>query len=172
MLVACTLWVLMDQTPDVIERLGDKEKLFCLEYLKDLAPGPAAQRAGYAKSYGTSLLQRDEIRAAVEYLQMQRASQVGIDVNLVLTEVLALAREARSKQLYSDATAAYKVVLAHLGSKPGDAGKGAMIQINIGRDERDEKLERDKKLDSSATLILGRTDGARPIQIIAQEPRA
>lgn len=151
--------------------LTDKERQFCLEYLKDLSPAQAALRAGYSKSYGADLVKRAEIDRAIQFLMVERAKSVGVDAVQVVEEVLAMARELRSRQLWTESIQAYKLVLSHLGGEKGGGGSATAIQINIGRDATDKELERNKELDGSATLILGRPHGAGAIQLPARQSR-
>lgn len=149
--------------------LNDKESLFVLEYMKDLSPKAAAVRAGYSEGHGSELMRRERIQQAVNYALVQRAQAAGADAVAVVQEVLAMARECRTRQLWDEATRAYKLVLAHLGEGKGSGG-GNSINIFIGRDDTDKELAGRKELDSTAAVISGRLNGAGALQLPAREP--
>lgn len=51
--------------------LTDRQKRFVEEYLLDLSPPKAAERAGYPKDMGTALLSRPEVQHAIQDLSQE-----------------------------------------------------------------------------------------------------
>lgn len=71
-----------------MSRLNDKQRLFCLEYLKDLNATQAAIRAGYSEktagSQGFDLLKKPEIQEEITKAKLERMEEVKIDSDYVL----------------------------------------------------------------------------------------
>ena len=76
--------------------LGPKQARFVEEYLKDLNATQAAERAGYsaktAASQGGRLLHNVEVSKAIEDGCAARAKRTGITADVILGELLRLAR--------------------------------------------------------------------------------
>lgn len=76
------------------QKLNDKQKLFVLEYLKDLNATQAAIRAGYsektAKSQGGRLLTNVIIKDQIEKAKATRQEAVKIDADYVLRQAVKL----------------------------------------------------------------------------------
>jgi phage terminase small subunit len=76
--------------------LSPKQALFCREYLVDLNATQAAERAGYsaatARAQGARLLTKVDIAAEVERLGAEREKRTEITADVVLRELLAIAR--------------------------------------------------------------------------------
>ncbi|MEW5251472.1 terminase small subunit [Microbulbifer sp. 2201CG32-9] len=68
--------------------LKDKQKLFVIEYLKDLNATQAAIRAGYSKrtahSQGPRLLENVGVKAAIEKARESRSERTQVDADYVL----------------------------------------------------------------------------------------
>lgn len=64
--------------------LSDAEKVFVLEYLRDLSPPAAAVRAGFPGYMGSRLLRRPHVRDAVAGAMAQRSVRVGVNADRVL----------------------------------------------------------------------------------------
>lgn len=73
-------------------KLTDKQKMFCREYLIDLNATQAAMRAGYSKktagSISTENLQKPLIQAELARLMDKRAAKVEISAEYVLQTIL------------------------------------------------------------------------------------
>lgn len=67
--------------------LDPKRRLFVKQYLVDLAPTRAAERAGFAASQGTKLLREPEVARAVEMALQKREAQIERTAERVLEEV-------------------------------------------------------------------------------------
>ena len=76
------------------QKLNDKQKLFVLEYLKDLNATQAAIRAGYsektAKQQGSRLLTNADILKQVEQAKAARQEAVKVDADYVLQQAVKL----------------------------------------------------------------------------------
>jgi phage terminase small subunit len=68
-----------------------KRLRFIEEYLVDLNPRAAAQRAGYAAAVGYNLLYKPEVAAAVREAQAERTRRTRIGVDRVVRELAAVA---------------------------------------------------------------------------------
>lgn len=81
-----------------------KQQQFVREYLIDLNATKAADRAGYKQphSQGHRLLENVEIAAAVQHAMNQRAEKTGITSEVVLQELLRLARVDISEAFNED----------------------------------------------------------------------
>jgi len=80
---------------DAQDRLRPRQARFVAEYLLDLNATQAAVRAGYgarnAKSQGSRLLKRDDVRAAVDAAIAARARRIEVSQDRVLLEYARLA---------------------------------------------------------------------------------
>jgi len=79
----------------VKKQLSPRQRLFVLEYLKDLNATQAAIRAGYSKrtaeQLGYRLLRNVQIKTAIARAQKKRAQRLEISADRVLQEVASLA---------------------------------------------------------------------------------
>lgn len=75
-------------TPDPLDNLEPKQRLFVAEYLKDLNAKQAAIRAGYsektAKQQGSRLLTNVDVQAALSAAQAARIEKVEADADFLL----------------------------------------------------------------------------------------
>jgi len=75
--------------------LTDQQRLFVLEYLKDLNATKAAIRAGYspkcAHSRGSKLMSTPEVRAEIQKAMDKRARKLELTTERVLEEIAAIA---------------------------------------------------------------------------------
>ena len=67
--------------------VSDKERVFILEYLKDLSLRDAAVRAGMPPWMGARLMQRKHVKAAVQMAMAERSVRVGINTDRVLASL-------------------------------------------------------------------------------------
>jgi phage terminase small subunit len=81
--------------------LNDKQERFCREYVKDLNGTQAAIRAGYstktAREQASQLLTKLHIQARVKELQAKVVNKLEITSEMILQEILLLARCDLSK---------------------------------------------------------------------------
>ena len=88
--------------------LTEKQKLFCLEYLKDLNGTRAAVRAGYSENSASEqayqLLQQRNIQEEIRELNEQRMQRVQVDSDFVIKELLSIANDTLSNYLTLSAT--------------------------------------------------------------------
>jgi phage terminase small subunit len=88
-----------------VTKLNTKQKLFCIEYIKDFNATQAAIRAGYSRktagSSGHNLLKNIEIQREISEATKERTEKTKIDAEWVLTR---LAEEAKADiaDIYSD----------------------------------------------------------------------
>lgn len=68
-----------------------KRLRFVDEYLRDLNPRAAAERAGYAAAVGYNLLYKPEVAEAIRQAQAERARRTGLSVDQVVRELAAIA---------------------------------------------------------------------------------
>lgn len=73
-------------------KLNDKQKMFCLEYIKDLNSTQAAIRSGYsektANRIGSENLTKLDIQAEIQRLMDSRAKKVTITAENILESIL------------------------------------------------------------------------------------
>lgn len=78
-----------------MSKLTQKQKLFILEYLKDLNATQAAIRAGYsekgAEVQGHHLLRNPKIKVVIQQSMDKRSDRIKIDADLVLQEIARIA---------------------------------------------------------------------------------
>lgn len=76
--------------------LSPKQERFCQEYAKDLNGTRAAIRAGYAErsaaEQAARLLTIDKVFSRVSELKAEQTKRLGLDADLILREMLAIAR--------------------------------------------------------------------------------
>ena len=79
-----------------MSKLTDKQELFCHEYLIDLNKSQAAIRAGYSEKTagetGYENLKKPQIQERITELQAERAKQLNIDKDFVVTNLLEAMR--------------------------------------------------------------------------------
>lgn len=81
--------------PRKANKLTDKERLFCHEYLKDGNAGEAARRAGYSKNnlhhIAWETMQRPHVRDYLNTLQQKQAHKLNITAERILSEYARIA---------------------------------------------------------------------------------
>lgn len=81
---------------DLEERLTEKRRAFCREFILDLNATQAAIRAGYSKksarSEGHRLLTNDDIVSFIQALRADLMSATGITKEAIALELIAIAR--------------------------------------------------------------------------------
>lgn len=77
-------------------QLNRRQRLFVVEYLRDLNALKAAERAGYStrtsKSAGEQLLRQPQVRAAVDAALAERAKRLQLSADDVLVELAIIGR--------------------------------------------------------------------------------
>lgn len=83
------------------EKLTDLQEQFCREYLVDLNATQAAKRAGYseqsARQQGSENLSKPAIQERIEALMQERSRRVEVTSDLVLSELLLIAKTDLSR---------------------------------------------------------------------------
>lgn len=81
-------------TKDKLKSLNERQKKFCIEYLKDLNATQAAIRAGYSKntagSQGFDLLKKPEIQDFIQDKNSKRFEKAEIDAQYVLNRLVEI----------------------------------------------------------------------------------
>jgi phage terminase small subunit len=102
--------------------LTPKQRLFVVEYLKDLNATQAAVRAGYsektARSQGQRLLTNVDIAAAIKKAIDERAEKIQIDAEWVLRQAVALHDRCVHEPVFKDGE--------HVKDKEGNPSTGSM----------------------------------------------
>jgi phage terminase small subunit len=90
--------------------MNEKQKRFCIEYIKDLNATQAYIRAGYSSSgagqSGERLLKNAEISNEVKALQQEMREKNKVSVDTIVTEFMADREKAREQGSYSVAVKA------------------------------------------------------------------
>lgn len=132
----------------LMSQLTPKQEMFCREYVVDLNGKQAAIRTGYSKKtaevQASHLLSKPKVKAFVDELIKKRASKMEITADLVLGEILRLARVDLS-QAYDDAGN-----LLHPKQMPEDVRR-AISSIEVF--EEHEGVGRDRKYIGDTTKV-------------------
>jgi phage terminase small subunit len=90
--------------------MNEKQKRFCIEYVKDLNATQAYIRAGYSQSgagqSGERLLKNAEISNEVKALQQEMREKNKVSVDTIVTEFMADREKAREQGSYNVAVKA------------------------------------------------------------------
>jgi hypothetical protein len=90
--------------------MNEKQKRFCIEYIKDLNATQAYIRAGYSSSgagqSGERLLKNAEVSNEVKALQQEMREKNKVSVDTIVTELMADREKAREQGSYSVAVKA------------------------------------------------------------------
>ena len=75
-----------------MNKLKEKQKMFCKEYLIDLNATQAAIRAGYSKNtartIASELLTKPDIQVCIQNLMSERSKKVNISAENILNDIL------------------------------------------------------------------------------------
>ncbi len=78
--------------PGELQKLTERQRLFCVEYMKDLNGKQAAIRAGYSENCATEqahrLLTYAHVQAEVQRLADKRLNKAGVTVDYVLSGIV------------------------------------------------------------------------------------
>jgi phage terminase small subunit len=98
--------------------LTAKQKIFVLEYLKDLNGTQAAIRAGYsaktANVISSEMLTKPYIKAAIEDGMTKRAQKLEISADYVLEGIKRVTGDAEERGKHSDALRGFELMGKHL----------------------------------------------------------
>lgn len=90
---------------ETADEIAKRQERFCQEYIKDLNGTKAAERAGYSEKNATEqasrLLTKANVKAHVQKLLDQRSERTAITADLVLQELLKVAKSDLRK-LFDD----------------------------------------------------------------------
>ena len=106
--------------------LPPKQASFVIEYLKDFDCGLAAERAGYTRLYGASLMKMDDIVEVLSRVMQEKMEAVGIDAEWVLMELVDNHYLARQQGKLTASNTALRIIAAHASV---DAFAAEKVQI-------------------------------------------
>lgn len=123
-----------------------KQKLFILEYLKDLNATQAAIRAGYsqrtAKSVGCENLTKPYIQEAIQEAQAKRAKRTEITADWVLKRLRMESKDKGPRSTQSARVAALKCLGEHLAlfvkRHEHSGSKGGPLEHQVRVQQEDE----------------------------------
>lgn len=121
--------------------LHPRHAAFVVEYLKDFDAGMAAERAGYSRGTGQSLLTTQEIADALSKVVEERLQNVCIDAEWVLLELVDNHILARQQGKLTASNTALRTIAQHASV---DAFAAEKVQI-AGDDEIRARLLRGRK---------------------------
>ena len=141
-----------------LKGLTPKLAAFVLEYFKDFSARRAAEASGYAPDQGHTILNRDDVKLAVECIIADSYMQTGYDAEWLLHEMVDNHRIARMNGNIAASNAALKMLSTHVSI---DAVAKQKVELDISSDR--ELFER---------LARGRDRMQAPIEAEAVEVQA
>lgn len=88
------------------DKLTEKQKMFCHEYMKDLNGTQAAIRAGYSENSAQEIasenLSKPMVSSYLKSLMEERIKQVDIDVNDILNDIIQTRLECAADKKHSE----------------------------------------------------------------------
>lgn len=103
----------------VIEKLSEKQRKFCDEYIIDFNATQAVLRAGYDTKYpnrmGREFLEHPGIRAVLHHLTTERAKEVLIKPDYVINKITKTIERAESDNNHSAVLRGCELLARHLG---------------------------------------------------------
>jgi len=91
-----------EEVKAAVEGMTEKQKMFCMEYTKDMNATQAAIRAGYSEktaySQGHDLLKKPEIKAVIDAILAKRAKDIELDENWVLKRFKEISDRCMQKE--------------------------------------------------------------------------
>jgi phage terminase small subunit len=121
--------------------LTDRHAAFVIEYIKDFKADEAAVRAGYSPGTGYDLLQRDDVRTAIENILSKRLDLACIDADWHLQQLVDNHVLARQEGKLSQSNAALREIGRHAAVDSYSAEK---VHI-VGDEEIRARLNRGRK---------------------------
>ncbi len=101
-------------------KLTDKQKKFCLEYMKDLNATQAAIRAGYSKHtanrQAAENMSKPVIKAEIDKQKEKRSGRTKLTIDSVLTDLVEIKKQCMEKGDMSTATRVSELEGKHLGA--------------------------------------------------------
>ncbi len=116
---------------DLLPSLAPKHAVFVVEYMKDFAVQRAAEAAGFARSYGYTVLAEPEVSRAIEHFLQQRLEANQIDADWLLGEMVDNHMLARQQGNISASNTALSLVAKH---KRVDAFAADKIKVSTDAD--------------------------------------
>ena len=124
-------------------KLKPKEAAFVIEYMKDFNARRAAETVGYSPDTGYSLLTRDGIIKAIEYITQQCMKKAEIDATWVLLELVDNHHIARYQGNISASNTALLTIAKHAAV---DALANQKVDLSVvSDDELAERLKRGRQ---------------------------
>jgi phage terminase small subunit len=114
---------------------------FVIEYVKDFSPRRAAEASGYGPEYGSALLMKDHIKAAINHILSQRLETTHIDAEWVLMEAVDNHLIARQQGNISASNTSLNMVMKHTFV---DALAAEKVEVNSDKEVM-ERLQRGRK---------------------------
>ena len=134
----------------LLDQLGLTPKYanFVVEYIKDFSPRRAAEASGFEADTGYSLLKREDVSAAIDYIIAQRLEVNQIDADWLLGEMVDNHLIARQVGNLPASNTALSLVAKH---KRIDAFAADKIKVSTDADVVDRlALARQRLQDSKA----------------------
>lgn len=141
---------------------------FVIEYCKDFAPRRAAEASGFDPEYGSKLLDRLDIRSAINIVLERRLEASDINAEWALMEAADNHLIARQAGNINASNAALRLIMQHAQV---DAFAAEKVQLNIG-ERVAERLSRARKLpigDAQGNVIAFPKGSSRQGQTIDGE---
>ena len=114
-----------------------KDAVFVMEYIKDFGVRRAAEAAGYTPEHGYKLLERPDVREAIDDIITEQLEQIGIESHWLIYELVDNHRIARQQGNISASNTALKLLMQHAEI---DAMAKKKIEMDVTTDK--ELLER------------------------------
>lgn len=131
--------------------LHPKYANFVVEYTKDFAPRRAAEASGFAPDTGYQLLQREDIKSAIDHVLSMRLDASQIDAEWVLMEAVDNHMIARQQGNISASNTALNLVAKHVMV---DAFAADKVQVSSDK----EVMERLMRARQRASATAESTD--------------
>lgn len=111
--------IVHDDEPAEIVELGltERQKLFCLEFLKDLNATQAMIRAGYSENSAdkkqSELTSNEKIQKYINWLRQKRQDKTGVTVDEIVRRLVRIADKAERDDEYTAALRALELLGRH-----------------------------------------------------------
>lgn len=91
-----------EEVKAAVEKMTEKQKMFCMEYTQDMNATQAAIRAGYSEktaySQGHDLLKKPEIKAVIDAILAKRAKDIELDEDWCLRRFKEISDRCMQKE--------------------------------------------------------------------------
>ena len=126
-----------------LQHLSARQASFVVEYIKDFAARRAAQASGYAPDTGYKLLEKPEIKAAIQDIIANRLEHNLVDAEWCLNEAVDNHFLARQSGNITASNTALGLIMKHTLV---DAFASDKMNLNVHADKQVmEKLQRGRK---------------------------